>query len=270
MAKAIKLNNNRNTYSSDLWIRPNSFLHNTVTVRKPINNTPLALSRGTDTADRANMGRPSFLRSNPVVYVPDFDLAQELLQEQQGQKVHLSDNTVRSITGINKKVVKLQKMLDNPTTLTPTGFAQLVDKIKALDYPDRIELEDAIIESGTTLAAQILVEINKIAPPVINNNLNQAPSGAQEEKKDLFKEELKEAVKKKSKNKFDDKLLIWQENAKKTQKYIQKNKYVALDTLRELAGSMGHDDEKSTRDGLVNYIVRNADKHKKEIKKLLS
>lgn len=144
---------------------PTSFLYNTVTVKKPINNTPLTLSRGSDTADMANMGRPRFLRSNPMVYVPDFDLAEELLQKQQGQKVHLSDDTVRSITGVNKTVKKLEKMLDNPTTLTPEGFKKLVDAIKALTYPDRQELEDAVSKNGSALAARVLEEVNKIAPP---------------------------------------------------------------------------------------------------------
>lgn len=163
---------NSNYTTHDLWYRPKDFLHDTVTVKKKINTTPLRQQmkhhlRGTDTADMANYRRPAFLRSNPQVYIPDFDMAEELLQEQQGQKVHLSDNSVRAITGVNTTVKKLEKMLDNPSTLTDEGFQKLVDAIKKLTYPDREELDDAVSKKGSALAARVLDEVNKIAPPTV-------------------------------------------------------------------------------------------------------
>lgn len=161
-----KLKNSKYT-THDLWTRPTSFRHNTVTVRKKLNITPLRLSRGTDTADMANYRRPAFLRSNPQVYIPDFDLENELLQEQQGQKVHLSDNSVRAITGVNSTVKKLEKMLDNPQTLTDEGFQKLVNAINKLTYPDREELDDAVSKKGSALAARVLGEVNRIAPPAL-------------------------------------------------------------------------------------------------------
>jgi hypothetical protein len=161
----VKLNNSKYT-SADLWTR-NSFLRNTSTIKEKIDTTPLTLSRGSTTADLANMGRPSFLRSNPKVFVADFEMNDELLQKQQGQKVHLTDNTLRSITGVNKNIQKLEKLLDNPYTLTEAGFKQLINYIETLDYPDRLELNDAIFRRGSSLASRVLNEINKINPPTI-------------------------------------------------------------------------------------------------------
>lgn len=201
--KSIKLKGGRNTTSTDLWYRKGG-LHNTTVIKRPTNRTPLRLSKGNDNSDMANLYRPSFLRSNPKPYVPDFDVLDEQNQQQRGQTVHLSDETIRTLSGANKTVLKLEKMLDNPATLTPEGFKKLVDKIKKLDYPDRIILNDSISKSGTTIAAQVLEAINEIAPPAIRA---QAPTGSitdddlelkyVEDDRDTFLKELKSAVKRK-------------------------------------------------------------------------
>lgn len=154
-------------------MRP-GFRNNTITIKRPLKHEPLREKRGTDTADLANM-RPGFFQSNPRIYVPDFDIASEIQQQQQGMKVHLSDETLRTITSANKKVLQLEAM-SNPHTLTEAGFKELIKNIKKLDYPDRVELNDVVNKAGSTLAARVLTELNDIVPPppIVNPTPPQA------------------------------------------------------------------------------------------------
>ena len=156
MSIPIQLGKSRYT-SDDLYVRK-GFMNNKSAIRKKINTTPLRAKRGTETADLANM-RPGFKRSNPRVYVPDFDI-----QPQGQQQIHLSDSSVSQLQGISQSVQKMEKLISSPATRTPEGFQIATLQIGKLDYAERLELNQIILKKGDETSDKIIERLNRVVP----------------------------------------------------------------------------------------------------------
>ena len=152
----VRLGKSRYT-SDDLYVRK-GFMNNKSAIRKKINTTPLRAKRGTETADLANM-RPGFKRSNPRVYVPDFDT-----QPQGQQQIHLSDSSVSQLQGISQSVQKMERLISSPATMTPEGFQIATLQIGKLDYAERLELNQIILKKGDETSDKIIERLNRVVP----------------------------------------------------------------------------------------------------------
>jgi hypothetical protein len=156
MSIPIRLGKSRYT-SDDLYVRK-GFMNNKSAIKQKINTTPLRAKRGTETADLANM-RPGFKRSNPRVYVPDFDT-----QPQGQQQIHLSDSSVSQLQGISQSVQKMERLISSPATMTPEGFQIATLQIGKLDYAERLELNQIILKKGDETSDKIIERLNRVVP----------------------------------------------------------------------------------------------------------
>ena len=156
MSIPIRLGKSRYT-SDDLYVRK-GFMNNKSAIKQKINTTPLRAKRGTETADLANM-RPGFKRSNPRVYVPDFDI-----QPQGQQPIHLSDSSVSQLQGISQSVQKMERLISSPATMTPEGFQIATVQIGKLDYAERLELNQIILKKGDETSDKIIERLNRVVP----------------------------------------------------------------------------------------------------------